>query len=1072
MKRYFTYFALGSLVVALALSCSKENTVAGEKVAASAEETTTEDTPKDPTDLSKLDPAVYLLGIGADFEGFTKAEFNTEDKKVEFANGDAVLVYVPGAAPESGRYEWTGEVFSPATESDAIAIEDREAFVYYPFTAYSIAEGEVKFTVPEAIAAGDTKDLGNKSPMVGHIAANAGKDASGRAQVTFKNLGSILRVGFSSPYDNGETITKVELTAGSQNITGTGTVGWDSTNGVPTLAPLDEGKKTIAIEGIGIEDGHLVSGTDKVFYFFLPVTGEVGTLQVKAVFGKEGGYEPYQTITRSSITPERSKIYSVSKPLSGFFSGGDGSEDYPYIINSEEDFDNIYAYWADETEGGVLGYNGTDTFFGHANYKQTVETIDKAGDTYNVIGTQEKPFYGEYDGNNYTIANVSIGDGTNYGLFGCTNGAVIKNWTADIISVDGENYNRGAFIGLMQGGEVNNCDVTGTSKISGNGAGIGGIVGRILTTAGTVTGCDSSADVENSSNGNNATGGIVGLVQVADCTVSSCRTLGNVTGSSCSYIGGIVGRFYQSGSLTGCSTTSDKTVSGNDYVGGIAGQIVANVTVSDCTNNAAVSGASDVGGLVGLMTNGAIINTKSENNGSVTGTGGKVGGLVGEKVAGNIYANATNNGDVKGVYHVGGLVGLQTAGATRVCVNKGNVTATGKSGVSGQDWANVGGIIGRMDGGEVGRISGAYTAENTGTVTATSGNGCGGIVGVMTAGTIAYSHATEAVTGLHHVGGIVGILRGGAVRNCYNAANVTCTGNHIGGIVGNMQGGTVDACYSTNGKTIQGTYNIGGIVGGMTTSVGASVVINCASRSTVKATYSSGNQTYGVAGGIVGELKSTGTTRAVVANCVALAAKVYGAADNQPCGAVVGMITADNTGYSILDNCYSQANTNAYIGYSSDGGTTVQNCTKYSGGVYGYLKKGIVMDCYYTNGGSTHPKAGTVTSTAADKITCGGTNGVTQIANGVKNGTSTISVSSYNYFKDGNITNQGIKTASYYLYGVMEIGTYMESTSTKQTYTSSVGEETCSEWTQIVSSSTYKIAYPKKLYELGTNYRP
>ena len=1083
MKRYFTYVALSAMVAALALSCSKEKSIAGEEVAPSAEETTNEGSSKDPADLSNLDPSVYLLGIGADFEGFTKAEFNLDAKKVEFAKGDFVLVYVPGTEPnsgKSGKYEWTGELFSPASEEDAIAIGTDEAFVYYPHSAFSVNEGSVQFTVPAAISAGSTVDLGNKTPMVGHIAAGAEKDADGRAQVTFKNLGAILQVGFSSPNDHGETITKVELTAGgSKYITGTGTVSW--ANDVPTLSDLSAGEKTIAIENI--QDGHLVSGTDKVFYFFLPVNGDeaLGTLSVKAIYGKKVGettYEPYQTISRSSITPERSTIYSVSKQLSGFFHGGDGSETYPYIIASEEDFDNIYTNWDNNKEGENIGYNGTDTFFGHAHYKQTAETIDKAGDTYNVIGTSAKPFCGVYDGNNNTIANVSIYNGGAFGLFGYTSGAKIQNLTAENIRVDGTGANRGAFIGYMAGGEINNCHVTGDqSIINGNGAAIGGVVGSIRAAAGTVISCSSTANVSNTveTAQNYATGGIVGYIDSAGSKVSSCEIKGSVTGGNANRVGGIVGMSNKACDILSCSTTVGKDVTGNNNVGGIAGQIVEGVTVSGCTNNAAVSGVSSVGGLVGLMTNGAITTVKSVNNGSVTGTGGKVGGLVGEKVDGNIWTGATNNGNVEGVYHVGGLVGVQTAGATRVCVNTGDVTATGKSGVSGQDWANVGGIIGRMDGGELGRVNGGYTAENTGTVTATSGNGCGGVVGVMTAGTIAYSHATAAINGLHHVGGIVGILRGGAVRNCYNVADVICTGNHIGGIVGNMQAGTVDACYTTYGKTIKGTYNIGGIVGGMSTSVGAAVVINCAARSTVNATYSSGDQTYGVAGGIVGEIKSTGTNRAVIANCVALAAKVFGAANNQPCGAVVGMINADNKGYSIVDNCYSQANTNAFIGYSTDGGSTVKNCTSYSGGVYGYLKKGMVMDCYYTNGGSSHPKAGTVTTTSDDVITRGGPNGVTQIANGVKNGTSPISVSEYHYLSDGSISTVSIKTNDYYLYKVMDIGTYMadpKDTSVKQTYESSVGVETCSAWTQIESSSTYIIAYPQTLYDLGANYRP
>lgn len=959
------------------------------------------------TDLSGLDPDIYLLGFGARFENEasgTKVSITFEDDKATpaFEDGDVVLVYCDGT---TGNYTFDEDegLFVPASESDAIAAGSNAVYVYYPASEFSVDGSDVTFTMPEAVTAGSAEDLGDKVPMAGIIPTGSASDPV----VTFKNLGSILRVSFNSSAADGETITAVELNVTGANITGSGTVSWSSDT--PAVGSLDGGM-TVSVT---TDAGHLTSESYKDFYFFLPASGSLTAMTIKAVYGKTDGsnaYSPYESISRTStLTLARNKIYKVQKSLKGFFSGGDGSESYPYVINSEADFDKIYTYWADATENGVLGYNGTDTFFGHANYKQTVETIDKDGETYNVIGTTDKPFYGVYDGNNNTIANVSIGDGTNYGLFGCTNGAVIKNWTANSISVDGTSYNRGAFIGLMQGGEVNNCDVTGTSKISGDQAGIGGIVGRILTTAGTITGCDSSADVENSSNGNNATGGIVGLVYVSDCTVSSCTTSGNVTGSSCSYIGGIVGRFYQAGSLTGCSTTSEKTVTGNNYVGGIAGQIVASVTVSGCTNNASVTGESSVGGIVGLMTSGSIEGETSQNTGTVK--------------------------------------------------------ATGKD--SSTNFAAVGGIAGQMAAGTVSK------ANNTGSVTAEAGNGCGGAVGAMTGGKVTgYGRTAGAVSGIHHVGGIVGVLQGGKVENSFNGVDVTATGNGVGGIVGTVQGGSVSTCYSKTGITIQGTYRVGGIVGYLSSGQGAAVVINCAAKSNVYATKADASTTEGYAGGIVGRLHSTSGKNAVLANCVALAAKVYGVVNNIPCGGVVGMISGTQAN-SIVDNCYSQANTNAYIGYSTDDGTTVKNCTSYSGGIYGHFYAGYVMDCYYTTANpGTGKKASSNTALYGS--------GIKQITNAAKNGTESFSITKTGAYYNSTFYQPDVSQSGL-LYAILNIGTqaitkngdnYLLSSSENQTYASSYGTETCSNWLAYGSSSTYKVAYPKTLYDLGANYRP
>ena len=1014
-------------IMAITLCCTKEKNTKGEDTYAQEDRTSQEDvsvTPTGPMDLFHYDPAIYLLGIGAEFEGFTKAdfEFNEGSKKgkVVFDADDAVLVYVP-SIESTGTYQWNGEdLFTPATEEDAIAIGDNEAFVYYPASEFEVVSRTAKFTVPAAITAGSTKDLGSKSPMVGHIASGAEKDASGRAQVVFKNLGAILRVGFHSPEGiiRGETITKVELSSDGKSITGTGTVGWDADNDIPTLTDLETGTESITIEDI--EDGGLIPDSDRVFYFFLPVNANsedaLGALEVKAIYGKTVGeviYEPYETITRGALVPARNTIYSLSKPLAGFFSGGDGSEDHPYIIANASDFDQIYANWGHSEPNDNIGYNGTDTFFGHASYQQTAEDINFDGKTYNVIGTSTKPFYGIYDGNGKTISNVSIGNGGSSGLFGYTSGAIIKNWTATNISVSGTGANRGAFIGFMAGGEVNNCDVAGTSMVSGDAAAIGGIVGSIRNAKGIITGCESTANVTNTAtSGNYATGGIVGLVYTGadNSEVSSCATHGNVT-NGCNYTGGIVGRFNVKGTLSSCSTTSGFTITGVTNAGGIAGEIIANVTISNCTNNA------------------------------------------------NIEAQHT----------VGGIVGLQTAGNTQNCTNKGSVTATGKDG----SLAKCGGIVGSMVAGTVGG-SEANAVENTGLVTASTGNACGGLVGLMASGTISYSHSANTVSGIHNAGGIVGLITGsGAVRKCYNAGNVTCTGNQIGGIVGQMQSGAIESCYSKNGITIQGTDRVGGIAGTALASNGHAVVINCAAKSTVKATTATARLTNGFAGGIVGEIRSNGTSyRAVLANCVALAAKVYGVVDNIPVGAVVGLINASDKSYTVVENCYSQANSDAFIGYSENAGTTVQNCTKYSGGIYGYLLKGTVMDCYYTKN-TTTPGAGTVSSTAADinvLSPTGGSNGLLQISNSVKNGSGKFSLGVTHYFQNDSFQNLSFTAQSVTLGEALEIGTWINGSKTLQTYNSSVGTETLSSWINW-NTGSIQCAYPATLYDLGTNYR-
>jgi hypothetical protein len=153
------------------------------------------------------------------------------------------------------------------------------------------------------------------------------------------------------------------------------------------------------------------------------------------------------------------------------------------------------------------------------------------------------------------------------------------------------------------------------------------------------------------------TGGcnVGGLVGSSHGTVSNSYSSGNVSGISSS-VGGLVGHNggTLSNSYSAASVASDNNVGGlvgendgtvsnsrssgnvtasDNVVGGLAGQNTG--TVSNSYSTASVIGTSSVGGLVGVNAAGAGIVSKSYSTGSVTGTS-SIGGLVG----------ANNNGSV------------------------------------------------------------------------------------------------------------------------------------------------------------------------------------------------------------------------------------------------------------------------------------------------------------------------------------------------------------------------------------------------------------------------------------------
>ncbi len=96
----------------------------------------------------------------------------------------------------------------------------------------------------------------------------------------------------------------------------------------------------------------------------------------------------------------------------------------------------------------------------------------------------------------------------------------------------------------------------------------------------------------------------------------------NITGSG--YIGGLVGRHY--GAITECYVTGKVVGSGN-FVGGLVGGSYGSIVASYSTD--AVSGINYVGGLAGSNSSSGSDVNSCYSAGVVTGSGGRVGGLMG-----------------------------------------------------------------------------------------------------------------------------------------------------------------------------------------------------------------------------------------------------------------------------------------------------------------------------------------------------------------------------------------------------------------------------------------------------------
>ena len=220
---------------------------------------------------------------------------------------------------------------------------------------------------------------------------------------------------------------------------------------------------------------------------------------------------------------------------------------------------------------------------------------------WNPIGDSH-PFKGIFDGNGHTVSDLYINSsGYNLGLFGQVDGAEIKNVTVQgnvTGFYDEENSLSGQYVGLVlgvgtSGVKLENCESRGS--VTGYKY-VGGIVGQVPSSGGTITMCTNRATVK------------------------------NYSGQSGKYFGGIVGRGC---GLSLCANYADITTESNN-VGGLAGVLSTDSNrkgMNNCMNVGNVKGKQNVGGLVGNCC--AANNVNNYSSGRVEATSQYAGLLVG-----------------------------------------------------------------------------------------------------------------------------------------------------------------------------------------------------------------------------------------------------------------------------------------------------------------------------------------------------------------------------------------------------------------------------------------------------------
>ena len=285
------------------------------------------------------------------------------------------------------------------------------------------------------------------------------------------------------------------------------------------------------------------------------------------------------------------------------------------------------------------------------------------------------------------------------------------------------------------------------------------------------------------------------------------------------------------------------SITGRNFVGSVAGAAVGHTHIRHATNSTAVTGQTDVGGIVGYS--GTTVDNvgaagQPENvaadavfdhlvnmgtirsQGSTDGSGQKVsnaGGLIGYLYNGNIKGTSYNIGDIYGDgSNVGGLVGHAVLSAI------GNEAAADGQVYNGLDVTgayNVGGIVGHMEGTTVQHAENhgdvhaeGYTTEDYTyhsykfpskgkTVTVQAAN-TGGIAGI--------SSAYDSGDGTTHDSQLFQILNDGNISSHMQERQDFFAAGNVGGIVGKAVNTNITAARNRE-NTVRGAHNVGGVAG-------------------------------------------------------------------------------------------------------------------------------------------------------------------------------------------------------------------------------------------------------------------
>ncbi|MCL2219038.1 MAG: TonB family protein [Chitinispirillia bacterium] len=273
-----------------------------------------------------------------------------------------------------------------------------------------------------------------------------------------------------------------------------------------------------------------------------------GISPIKAWVDTEGGYPAFSD-------------KSADAPVStdGYFAGGKGSGDDPYIISSKEHLENFTMF----TNLGVR-FSGKHLKLGQSIALNDTADWKKWGSEpppycWLPAGTDTSSFEGTFDGGGHIVSGVyvNIPWRDNNGFFGTAGkDAVIKNLGVTASYINGC-CAVGGLVGANTGSIINSYS---TATVAGEKTGAGGLVGGNI--GGTIIACYATGAVS----GDDAVGGLVGA-SAMDGTVSNSYSTGAVKGND--IVGGLMG--VNNRAFINASYTTSEVSGKVPYIGPLVG---------------------------------------------------------------------------------------------------------------------------------------------------------------------------------------------------------------------------------------------------------------------------------------------------------------------------------------------------------------------------------------------------------------------------------------------------------------------------------------------------------------------